>query len=300
MHRRAVRGAQVCVECGEAVSSTIQEVRASSTSIRLRRCDSCGQIADKYVEFETLLVLLDVLLHRVSAYRHLLCNCTHHSAQDSRRGALIRGTLVLLLCEPSLKAMTAHTAARDLCPEGNLTTLEMPPQAGAAPPSWAVVVHITLPIAFALVRFLVFCTVIVVVSHPLLKSEQHRQHCTWRSIATCVLLSSLGKAFNVLPAIWDYGALRFVFAQATELFVLACNCVALKVQLRCHTRTSVLVICAAATTRFAVECCLEGLLRPSLAHVWSGSNHVASFGSSANCTELFCGACSGLGMRRTG
>jgi lipid intermediate transporter len=49
-------------------------VEYSETNIRLTRCGKCHKVADKYVEFELLLVLLDAVLHREPAIRHLLHN----------------------------------------------------------------------------------------------------------------------------------------------------------------------------------------------------------------------------------
>jgi hypothetical protein len=49
-------------------------VEYSEKNFRLTRCSQCGQVADKYIEFELVLVLLDILLHRKPAYRHLMYN----------------------------------------------------------------------------------------------------------------------------------------------------------------------------------------------------------------------------------
>lgn len=46
-------------------------------NFRLTRCSHCGQVADKYIECELLLVLLDVFLHRKPAFRHLMFNRYH-------------------------------------------------------------------------------------------------------------------------------------------------------------------------------------------------------------------------------
>jgi hypothetical protein len=55
-------------------------VEYSLTNIRLTRCDTCGKVADPYVEYELLLVLIDVLLHRKPAIRHMLFNRTEVEA----------------------------------------------------------------------------------------------------------------------------------------------------------------------------------------------------------------------------
>lgn len=56
----------------------------SETNIRLTRCQKCGKVADKYVEYELLLVFLDAVLHRKPAMRHLLYNRMNDSAFQVR------------------------------------------------------------------------------------------------------------------------------------------------------------------------------------------------------------------------
>ncbi len=58
--------------CGNRVDSLYIEY--SDSNFRLTRCSCCGQVADKYIEFELVLVIIDVLLHRKPAYRHLMYN----------------------------------------------------------------------------------------------------------------------------------------------------------------------------------------------------------------------------------
>lgn len=63
---------RVCVECGEVVESLYVEF--SEGNIRLTRCSMCSNVADKYIEYELILVLIDIILHRRPAFRHLLFN----------------------------------------------------------------------------------------------------------------------------------------------------------------------------------------------------------------------------------
>ena len=49
-------------------------IEYSESNLRLTRCPECGQVTDKYIEYELLLVLIDIVLHRMPAFRHLLFN----------------------------------------------------------------------------------------------------------------------------------------------------------------------------------------------------------------------------------
>ena len=36
--------------------------------------DKCGHVADKYIEYDPVVIFLDALLHKPQAYRHMLFN----------------------------------------------------------------------------------------------------------------------------------------------------------------------------------------------------------------------------------
>lgn len=60
-----------CIECGALSESLVTDL---DDVLRLVRCDSCLNVADKYIEVDRTLLLLELLLHRPQAYRHLLLN----------------------------------------------------------------------------------------------------------------------------------------------------------------------------------------------------------------------------------
>lgn len=65
----------VCVECGSSVPYLYREY--SAQNLRLASCGKCHQLADKYIEWETQMVLIDLILNRPEAYRHILFNRGH-------------------------------------------------------------------------------------------------------------------------------------------------------------------------------------------------------------------------------
>eukprot|EP01138_Halocafeteria_seosinensis_P002092 gb/GECG01002141.1/.p1 GENE.gb/GECG01002141.1/~~gb/GECG01002141.1/.p1 ORF type:complete len:427 (+),score=13.85 gb/GECG01002141.1/:1-1281(+) len=79
----------VCVTCNALVDSVYKEY--SRGNIRLSRCSACGCIVDKYIEFEIILVLIDLALLKVQAYRHVIFN------RLSRRSNSISWLLILML-----------------------------------------------------------------------------------------------------------------------------------------------------------------------------------------------------------
>ncbi|CAN1762310.1 Protein ARV 1 [Linum perenne] len=61
-----------CVECGFPI--TILYVQYSPGNIRLIKCENCKAVADGYIECEFMIILIDLILHKPKAYRHLLFN----------------------------------------------------------------------------------------------------------------------------------------------------------------------------------------------------------------------------------
>lgn len=61
-----------CIECGSQIDNLYRDYKGGS--IKMSRCKVCNKVADKYVEYDPVIILLDALLLRQQAYRHLLIN----------------------------------------------------------------------------------------------------------------------------------------------------------------------------------------------------------------------------------
>lgn len=72
----------IYLRCGVAVETLYIEV--SGSNLRLTRCDRCNCVADKYVEYELQLVLMDIVLHRRPAARHLMFNRFDREVKEVR------------------------------------------------------------------------------------------------------------------------------------------------------------------------------------------------------------------------
>lgn len=66
-----------CVHCGGAVPLLYRSY--SSTVLKMMTCGACGQVADKYIEYDPVLVLLDLVLLNRQAIRHILYNTNFES-----------------------------------------------------------------------------------------------------------------------------------------------------------------------------------------------------------------------------
>ncbi|KAK9447161.1 Arv1-like family-domain-containing protein [Limtongia smithiae] len=62
----------LCIECGSPVTSLYTAY--SSNNIRLTACPNCGKFADKYIEHDSVLIFIDLVLIKPQVYRHLAFN----------------------------------------------------------------------------------------------------------------------------------------------------------------------------------------------------------------------------------
>lgn len=61
-----------CVNCGQRLKELYKTY--SPTIQKLADCPSCGKVADKLIEFESLVIIIDVILLSSQAQRHVLYN----------------------------------------------------------------------------------------------------------------------------------------------------------------------------------------------------------------------------------
>ncbi|XP_043261126.1 protein ARV1 isoform X1 [Colletes gigas] len=66
-----------CVNCGAVVEELYG--RYCVNVLKLLKCNACDQLADKYIEYDPVIILVDLILLNKRAYRHLLYNCEFKS-----------------------------------------------------------------------------------------------------------------------------------------------------------------------------------------------------------------------------
>ena len=65
----------ICIECGYGNIECLF-YKYKSEYIQLTVCPECGKVADKYIEYDNVILFIDILLLKVQAYRHLAFNVT--------------------------------------------------------------------------------------------------------------------------------------------------------------------------------------------------------------------------------
>lgn len=82
----------ICVECTNPNIDRLYS-QFKSKYIQLTVCPQCGNIADKYIEFDNVILFLDVLLLKPQAYRHVAFNLVEEeifNKPEAKRGFLKR------------------------------------------------------------------------------------------------------------------------------------------------------------------------------------------------------------------
>lgn len=97
----------ICIECMEHVDCLYFEFTGKG-NIKLTRCQGCGNVADKYIEYELVLILIDVLLHRKPAFRHLFYNRDTSSMYQLRSINLLIFTVIF--ANVTLKAIVLNSS----------------------------------------------------------------------------------------------------------------------------------------------------------------------------------------------
>lgn len=69
-----------------------EELHKKSNILKVMSCAACGQVADKYIECDGVLLLIDLMLQSKQAYRHVLFNGGYQSL-------IIRMALLTLICD---------------------------------------------------------------------------------------------------------------------------------------------------------------------------------------------------------
>lgn len=62
----------MCVECGVSVDYLCEQI--SPSVLKLAQCEACGGVIDKFIEYDGVLLSLDMLLLKTNAYRHIAFN----------------------------------------------------------------------------------------------------------------------------------------------------------------------------------------------------------------------------------
>eukprot|EP01116_Phalansterium_solitarium_P024921 TRINITY_DN927_c0_g1_i1.p2 TRINITY_DN927_c0_g1~~TRINITY_DN927_c0_g1_i1.p2 ORF type:complete len:252 (+),score=63.46 TRINITY_DN927_c0_g1_i1:962-1717(+) len=244
----------ICVECSRSVNQTFQEF--SKGNIRLVHCDYCKEVVDKYVEYDFVIIFLDLILHRIQVYRHILFNRTEYC--DKWIPIPYMKIFVLyVFFEAYIKwsklkdEFQAQMEARGQC---TFEPFEPAPEAQT---------HYLFILILAVAEYAVYLAGVVFAT-KLAVSRSRKQYAIvkYNYLVMAIILSSFGKAFVLLMMIWSYTEVFAHFGAIINAFVLTSNVLALRVFLgKCTTTKAVSIIGFGYLLRFCFQLFVAAVIR---------------------------------------
>jgi len=214
----------ICIECGRPVNDVYKEFgKSGSGNIRLTRCNhpNCQQIADKYVEYDFIIVFLDLFLHKAQAYRHLLFN-----RQRYRDFGIpiqyLKVLVVYIFFESYVKWLRVKEYCEYTQPKSAFYYYDWQDDV-PYDRYWFIFITAIAEFSVFILAIILSVRLIYQSRYPIIK---------YNYLVMSIILSSFGKGFLVLMMIWDY---PFSFSAILNVFVLSSNIVAIKVFLDTST-----------------------------------------------------------------
>ncbi|KAJ6940653.1 protein arv1 [Populus alba x Populus x berolinensis] len=199
-----------CVECGFPIETLF--LQFSPGNIRLLRCANCEAVADEYIECEFMIILIDLILHKTKAYRHLLFSVINQRRVNFE-GLLWKSIFVFLLLD-AYRSLLLRRNEGEWGSSMSFSSIVSTFQE-----------YFLLQILVdVFVGNLMFICVVLLSMRLLLNTSIEISRC--RDVLLAVLVSSHFKIFLIATMVWEF---PFSVIFIIDLFVLSSSTVALKV-----------------------------------------------------------------------
>lgn len=240
----------VCVHCGFPTCDLYQQV---GQEIRLRECKSCGQNVDHYIEFEVLLVFIDLQLFREEVYRHILHNRFATDSWRLRREAW-KFLFICLMLDSHAHWLFSRCG-------------QMPPSVAGGADGLAILQWLQQRDGVGSALLLGFCDTaayLLTISSAILWVQRGgdglRPSPSGGDVVVALSVASFGKLYALLALVWG-GDQRWHMQLAVSLFVAASNVVGVKAATRqASWRAAALVVAVGVAARVAVSGAVRSLV----------------------------------------
>ncbi|KAK9246698.1 Arv1-like family-domain-containing protein [Lipomyces tetrasporus] len=229
----------MCIECAHPVTSLYTEY--SSNNIRLTACPNCNKFADKYIEHDSVIIFIDLVLIKPQVYRHLAFNrlsISPHLHSNVRR-------IFVLITLFDVYLTWARVEKEALRGGSGATEVDKR--------------ILQFPVLGQYLFFLVYCLTETIVTHLVLRlfsrfvvnqdSTQARPY-EPNTVTIALLISSATKLFPMLMIIWSYDIPAA--AKAVGWAVNVSTMEALNIVLMCGRTNACVLTCIAVIARRAV------------------------------------------------
>ncbi|ESW34070.1 hypothetical protein PHAVU_001G121700 [Phaseolus vulgaris] len=234
-----------CIQCGCPVKTLY--VQYSPGNIRLMKCENCRAVADDYIECEIMILVIDLILHKPKAYRHLLHNVINQETMKFQ-GLLWKLAVVFLLFE-AYRCLILESGKGRLGSSMSVSSLV------------SICSKVLADVLFGNFMFLItFSFMIKIFFHVSISISRGID------LLLVLMISSYFKIFLVAMMVWEFpSSVIFII----ELFCLSSNAVALKVMTESTMSRCVWTCFFAYAIKFLVTRILELILLGQLMQGWS-------------------------------
>ncbi|KAJ0026777.1 hypothetical protein NQD34_017777 [Periophthalmus magnuspinnatus] len=216
-----------CIECNKKATELHRDY--SNGILKITICGSCKKPVDKYIEYDPVIILIDAILCKTQAFRHILFNTSLN----------IHWKLCVfcLLCEAYLRWSILHPSEQSSDPADLIRYTR----------EWEFYGMFTL----ASLELSAFCGGVLLFLWLVLPCLQQRslEH---GLLLKALLLSSYGKVLLIPTVIWEHDYSPLCLA-LIKLFVLTSNSQAIRVILNSSRRLSLLTIGVGLLTETCVS-----------------------------------------------
>uniref|UniRef100_A0A8C4Q341 Protein ARV n=1 Tax=Eptatretus burgeri TaxID=7764 RepID=A0A8C4Q341_EPTBU len=221
---RSMRRTPRCIECGECATELFKDYQRGV--IKLAMCGKCSNPVDKYVEYDPAIILIDVLLFKAQAFRHIIFN--------TETNFYWKISIFCILCEGYVRWTQLHPTSTNDDPSTIIRYTR----------EWdfywlcalvAVELNSYLVAAFGfLYSIMQMAPNWAIIPHPI----------DYRLLLRALLLSNYGKLLLVPAVIWCHSHSLLCLA-LLKLFTLASNAQAVRVVLGTLHRTACALVLVA-------------------------------------------------------
>lgn len=185
------------MKCGRGIEKLY--IQYSPGNIRLLKCGNCKSVADEYIECELMILIIDLILHKPQAYRHLLFNMLH---QNSDFNTLLFKSSFLFLFLDAYKLWILNESSEE----------------------WSGLSLGLKSLGCALLGNLVFFCVLFVFSRRFFTFV--KGFSGYKEVLLTMVVSSYLKVYMLSMLVWEFPA---SMVYIIDLFVMSSNLVALQV-----------------------------------------------------------------------
>ncbi|XP_070577386.1 protein ARV1-like [Ptychodera flava] len=227
----------VCIECGTSATELYRYF--SGNVLKISHCEKCGKAVDKYIEFDPVIILLDAILHKTQAYRHILYN--------SKVNVHWKLCVLCMLCDAYMKWSHHKAQNADGTKDFLYYALEWD--------YYAMFLIAGLEFSTFMFGVIIACRLFLPTTNEFSATYPPSLSLQIRAL----MLSSSGKLLVIPAVIWGQSN-RLLLLWLTSLFVFTSSVQSIKVLFQRHT----LLCCLTVLSGYAVQLLTQQFVTPYL------------------------------------